>query len=345
MPDPAEQINPQHIFTTLIGFKRTAVLRTAFELRLFDALSDQPTAADEVARRIGNDPRATGFLLETLASTGVLAAGEDGFRLVPGSAELLSTSSPRYVGGITRIAASEYEWEAFGQLAETVRTGAPLSTVDPHAPDFGFWVDGAESVTPAAARGAVLVADLLDPWLRARQEPAVLDAGCGSGVFGLALAQRHPGLRLTLQDWPAVAQVAQRNAKLRELDDRVTLSPGDIFGDGLTGGPYDVVIAGNLLFLYEPAQAAALVRRLAGALKPGGRLVIASFMAGDGAEHTHLLNLLMLSWAQGAQLLSPQEYQDMAAAAGLTDITAHRREGVPLQAVLASRPAGEEGLS
>ncbi|MFM9441652.1 methyltransferase [Streptomyces acidiscabies] len=346
MPDTAgPHIGPQEVFTTLTGFKKTAMLRTALELGLFDAVGEDSPGARKVAERLGTDPRATGFLLDALASVGLLAQDGAGYRLPPGSAPLLTSTGPRYVGGVARIAASHGEWEVFGRLTETVRTGAPLAGTNAQAPDFAYWTDFAQHPTPATAKGAALVADLLEPWHGGLDAPAVLDVGCGSGAFGLTLAARHPGARTTLQDWPSVLQIAHRRAKEQGLGERVTLSPGDVFGAGLPSGSYDVVVAGNLLFLFDPGRAEALVRRLAGALRPGGRLVIASFMTGDratDAEHAHLLNLLMLSWTPGGELLSSSAYQEMAIRAGLTDARVHRREGVPLQAVVATRPTREE---
>lgn len=349
MPDTAgNALRPQDVFMTLTGFKKTALLRTALELSLFDAIADGASVAEDVAARLGTDPRATRFLLDALSATGSLTADGGGYRLVPGTAQLLTGGGSRYIGGLARIAASYSEWEVYGRLTETVRTGAPLAEVDAQAADFGYWTDFAQHPTPATAKGAAMVADILAPWLGERGTVDVLDAGCGSGAFGLELAARHPQARVTLQDWPTVLQAAERQAKARDLSDRVVLSPGDIFKDGLTGGPYDVVIAGNLLFLFDPGRAAALVRRLARVLRPGGRLVVASFMTGpDGPdpEHAHLLNLLMLSWTRGGELLPPQAYEDMATAAGLTQTRVHRHEGVPLQAVVAVRPLREEPSS
>jgi hypothetical protein len=296
----------------LTGFKKTALLRTAIELKLFDAIGAGTAGTAEIVRRLGTDPRATGFLLAALASTGLLLVENGAYRLPPGAGQLLVTTNPAYVGGIHRVAAGYGEWEVFGRLTETVRTGTQLPDVDAGVPDFAYWIDFAAHTTPATAKGAAMVADILDPWLRRLEKAEVLDVGCGSGAFGLELAARHAHVHIGLQDWPGVLVVAGRRAKARKLAERVDLLPGDAF--------------------------------LAGVLKPGGRLVISSFMTGDGpaeAEHAHLLNLLMLSWTRGGELLTPCAYQDIARAAGLTETEAHRRPGVPLQAVVAIRPVSE----
>lgn len=344
MAEPSNPVGPQTLFQLMMGFKGTAVLRTAVDLGLFDAVAvDAPGAASAagVAERLGTDPRATRLLLNALAGLGLLGTAPEGYRLVEGAADLLVSTSPRYCGGIVRVASSYGEWDALGRLSTTVRTGEPLPGVDVGEPDFDYWVDFAVNTTFATEKGAALVAEAVAPWLADRPAPRVLDAGAGSGAFGLRLAEGSPETRVHLQDWPAVLQVAAEKAKSRSLLDQVALLPGDIFEVGLDG-PYDVVIAGNLLFLYSPERARALLEHLAAALKPDGRLVVVSFMTGPDAardEHAHLLNLLMLSWSGTAEILSPQAYQEMAAAAGLTETRLYERPGLPLRVLVAHRPA------
>src|SRR5579884_3338944 len=136
-PAPAP-VTPERLFEMMAGFKYTAVLRAAVELRVFDALADGPLAAAEVAARLDADDRATELLLGALAAVGLLEQREDGtYRAAPGADELLVTTSPRYCGGITRVASSQGEWEALGRLAETVRRGGPAEC-GPVAEQDGF---------------------------------------------------------------------------------------------------------------------------------------------------------------------------------------------------------------
>lgn len=347
MPESSTAVTPQRLFSLMMGFKGTAVLRTAIDLGIFDAV-DALTAggtgaadAAAVASRLGTDPRATRLLLNALAGLGLLSADPTGHRLAPGAADLLVSTGPRYSGGISRVASSYGEWEALGRLTTTVRSGEPVPGVDATAPDFGYWVDFAVNTTFATEKGAALIAETLAPWLDGRPAPRVLDAGAGSGAFGLRLAQDRPEAEIHLQDWAAVLDVAAGKAKTRGLLDQVSLLPGDVLSTALDG-PYDVVVAGNLLFLYSPERAQALLERLAAALKPDGRLVVISFMTGEDPvrdEHAHLLNLLMLSWTGSAEILSPQAYREMAEAAGLSETELHERPGLPLRVLVARRPA------
>jgi release factor glutamine methyltransferase len=70
-------------------------------------------------------------------------------------------------------------------------------------------------------------------------EPRVLDVGTGSGAIALAIADEHPGARVTGLDASADAlAVARENADRAGLG--VELVRGDLFG-GLPAGPWDLV--------------------------------------------------------------------------------------------------------
>lgn len=259
---------------------------------------------------------------------------------MPGAGELLVTTSPGYCGGIASVAASTGEWEALGRLARTVREGGPVPGVDALAPDFPYWVDFATHTTFGTVRAAELLADVLEPWAKERTGLRVLDAGCGHGLTGYTLARRLPDARITSQDWPTVLEVADGHARRLGVRDRVELLPGDVF-DVPLDGPYNVVVVGNLLFHFPPERAAALMKRLAGVLAPGGRLVVLGFTTGDrppaDEPHAHLLGLLMLSWTAGGELHSTEAHRAMLAEAGLTRAELTTRPGLPLSVLVGSR--------
>ena len=71
--------------------------------------------------------------------------------------------------------------------------------------------------------------------------PAVLDVGTGTGAIALALADEHPGARVTAIDVSADAlALARENAERTGL--AIELLEHDVAG-GLPGGPYDLVVS------------------------------------------------------------------------------------------------------
>jgi release factor glutamine methyltransferase len=129
------------------------------------------------------------------------------------------------------------------------------------------------------------------------ESPRVLDVGTGSGAIALAIADEHPGARVTAIDVSADAlALARENAERTGLS--VTLAKHDLAA-GLPGGPYDLVVSNPPYVLpeeidtleaevrdWEPRQALvgrgateAIVSGAPAVLEPGGRLVLE---VGDG---------------------------------------------------------------
>jgi SAM-dependent methyltransferase len=100
----------------------------------------------------------------------------------------------------------------------------------------------------------------------------VLDAGCGIGVLGIALAARDPGLEVTAVDRDALAvAMTAANARLNGID-RVWAEGGLILDNRLQG-PFDLVVS-NVPAKAGPPVLRRLVTRLADLARGGGRVAV-----------------------------------------------------------------------
>jgi len=130
--------------------------------------------------------------------------------------------------------------------------------------------------------------------------PRVLDVGAGSGAVALALADEHPGARVTAIDVSEEAlSLARENAERTGL--AVELLRHDLFA-GLPGDGWDLVVSNPpyvrddelaslarevsdwepALALFDRGHTEALVRDTARALRPGGALALETHE--DGAS-------------------------------------------------------------
>lgn len=107
----------------------------------------------------------------------------------------------------------------------------------------------------------------------------VLDAGCGTGRVAIELA-RH-GIEVVGVDVdPAMLATARERAP--ELDWRL----GDLATADLGTG-YDVaVLAGNVLLFTTPGTESALVTNVAGAVRPGGLVIVGFSLRPGGYDLT-----------------------------------------------------------
>jgi release factor glutamine methyltransferase len=84
--------------------------------------------------------------------------------------------------------------------------------------------------------------------------PGVLDVGTGSGAIALAVADEHPGARVTAIDVSADAlALAAENVERTGLAGGVTLVEHDL-RTGLPGGPYDLVVSNPPYVLPEEIE-------------------------------------------------------------------------------------------
>jgi cyclopropane-fatty-acyl-phospholipid synthase len=110
----------------------------------------------------------------------------------------------------------------------------------------------------------------------------VLDVGCGWGSFAIHAAGRHGArvLGITLSE-PQAALARQRVAELG-LGDRVEIRIADY--RALDEAPFDAIASIGMVEHVGASQIDAYARRLAGLLRPGGRLLnhgIARLRVGD----------------------------------------------------------------
>jgi SAM-dependent methyltransferase len=109
-------------------------------------------------------------------------------------------------------------------------------------------------------------------WLPDDRQAAILDIGCGQGDF---VRYVHG---LGYRNLTAVDLDAQAVTALKDLDG-VTALETDIRDDlpSTLNGPWSVIVAKQVIYYVDRGQAPALLRSLAAALEPDGRLVIEIF--------------------------------------------------------------------
>lgn len=121
----------------------------------------------------------------------------------------------------------------------------------------------------------------------AARKSRILDAGCGPGRTGGELARRgHDVVGVDIDD----ELIDAARADFPEVTWRVgDLAELDLPAAGITE-PFDIVVcAGQVMTFLAPGTAAAVLRRFARHVKPGGRIVT-GFGAGRGYEFDQFLS-------------------------------------------------------
>ncbi|MEV0804796.1 class I SAM-dependent methyltransferase [Micromonospora sp. NPDC050200] len=323
------------------GYVKTALLRTALEMRVFDLLTDGPQDADAVATKVGANPRGMRILLDALAGIGLLRTIKDRYALLPGSDDLLVSTGAHYFGGAIRLSASDWEWDAQKHLIDAVRHGGTVTETHALTPEFDFWEEFANHTSWFNNGAAELMAENLIPWAKDRDSVEVLDVACSHGSYGFTFAQREPRARVTGLDWPNVLEVTARNAERLGVRDRVRLISGDMFSVPL-GGPYDIVMLTNVLHHFSERQATELLSRVATAVKPGGRIAVVghTFEEHDSPETNplpYMFSVIMLVQTHEGETHSVNTYRKMLSAAGFVNVQTHASDAAMHRVFIADR--------
>lgn len=167
----------------------------------------------------------------------------------------------------------------------------------------------------------------------------VLDLAAGSGVWGIALAQRSERVRVTAVDWPQVIPVTRETVQRYGLADRFSFIEGDLL-EADFGGGYTVATLGQILHSEGRERSRALLTKTCDALSPGGTIAIAEFLVNP--DRTGPLNGLffavnMLVNTDSGDTYSFEEIAAWLAEAGFVNARQLESPG-PSPLILATKP-------
>ena len=309
------------------GYQEACVLFTANNLKLFDAIAGGPVGEDKVADKLKLSQKGIMRLLNALVAMGIAEKSEAGYKL----AELA------WIPFLTRggehtvqqwIKLSSDLMPAWMDLPKFIETGKSVKSImemlgnDPH--DMRAFID------------AMHHKGLKATWMIARELPIgdysnMLDLGGGPGTYSLEWAKIHDHLKATVFDIAPVLEVAKLYINDYGLADRVNTQAGDFHKDEIGKG-YDLILMANILHMYDNEFGKALVKKVADALEPGGRIIINGFCT-DEDETSPLqdtlfsLNMGLLTDSGKAHPMP--EMITWLEQAGLTEIKSFRIEAMP----------------
>lgn len=354
----APAVTPERILQFAWGYSMPIMIGAAVENGLFDALDRRPLKAAELAAATRSSVRGVQAVMDALVGAGLATRDQDGrygltmeSRTFLVKSELapvkshpgLMKSQPVYLGGLFQHITRDMI-PMWLPLAAAVRTGKPtrnLDAVETGAPFFRSLVEPLFSVNYPAAQA--LAGEL------AAGKPEsmnVLDVAAGSGVWGIAIAQKVPQARVVAFDWEPVLPVTREIVERFGLTSQFEFRAGDIL-EADFGAGFDVATLGQILHSNAEEQNRQLLKKIFRALNPGGTVAIAEFLANDdrsGPELPLIFSVNMLVSTERGQTFSYEEIRDWLLAAGFSDVRKLDAPG-PSPLVLADRPAEVESLA
>ena len=248
-------------------FMPTCVLGAAAELDLFTLLADEPASAEQVARRLGSDRRATTMLLDALVALELLEKEGQTYSVPDEIGPFLIEGSDQSTLPMVRHRMNILR--SWAELASVTMAGLPgqrqASIRGPQGDREAFL---AAMHTVSGPMADDLVARLGPPKFK-----HLLDVGCASGTWSLAFLRAVPDGRATLFDLPDGIEQARQRITHTDVDDRTALVAGDFYTDDLPGR-VDLAWLSAIVHQHSREQNVALFKKVHTALVSGGRIAI-----------------------------------------------------------------------
>jgi ubiquinone/menaquinone biosynthesis C-methylase UbiE len=320
------------------GYAPPLILEAAIRHGVFDVLDNGAKTVEGVEDATGASARGLTALMNALLGLELLTKDAQGrYALTPESAAFLVSTKPSFQGGMI-IHCSEQLIPKWLRLNEIVATGRPAEAVNQERQGGDFFHKFVEDIFPMSYGSAQKLAAALD-LNGARQPIGVLDLAAGSGVWGIALAQKSQYVHVTAVDWPEVIPVTRKTVARLGLMKRFEFVAGDLLAADF-GRNHAVATLGHILHSEGEERSRTLLRRTFEALDSGGTVAVAEFLVND--ERTEpLAGLLfavnMLVNTENGDTYSFREISAWLSEAGFVNARTLEAPG-PSPLILATKP-------
>jgi hypothetical protein len=300
--------NPFAILQQLAGgYCLPRCLHVVADLGVADALDDLPQTAVALAASVGADSDALGRALRLLSAHGVFRSTDRGFAHSPAS-RLLRADHPQSMRAFVRMFGLRSNWDIFGALDHSVRTGQPAA--DQVLPN-GFWGHLAQHPEAEAIFGEAMSAKAQAhvPLIIAAYEwsrfDRIGDIGGGRGHLLRAVLDAAPQANGVLFDLPHV--VAQ-SASLSSA--RLTLQAGDFFKDALPA--CDAYLLMEVIHDWGDSESIAILKSIRKSARPRAKLLMIEQIVPEHAEPhwSKMLDIHMMAFFAARQR-TRREYETL----------------------------------
>ncbi len=286
---------PVPLFDTPLAPGIARVLVTACELGVFDSLSNGPLTLETLAERLQCNPQGLQLLLQLLVSAGYLRQRHERYRNSRVAQRWLTCSSP--VSIAPYVIHSPDIVAIWDHLPQVVRENKQVMRMpyeeDPTRPETQAAL--ARHYAGLASLAMALGGEIVSRVRLPRNAARLLDVGGSHAAYSVLFCRKYPQLHATILDIQPGIEAGQRTAKQVGMTERMNFLCTNIVRDDFSIGlasSFDVALYFHIAHLLPPEINAAVLKKVAQTLKPGGVLVFVDQVT-DQTHGSRLASLLV----------------------------------------------------
>ena len=334
----AKKPTPERLQRLGFGYAPPLIISAAVNNKVFDALELEPKSVEQVKKETGASARGLRAIMDALVGLELLRKDRHSrYSLTSESKAFLISGKPGtlagFFGSVLPVMTSRWL-----RLTDIVRHGRPAVAVNRESEGTEFFSQLVETIIPMSYGGAQKLAEHLKV-AKAKDLMRVLDLAAGSGIWGIALAQRSPQVRVTAVDWAGMIPTTKRITEKFGVRDRFDFIEGDLL-EANFGSGYAVVTLGHILHSEGDQRSRQLLNKTFRALKSGGTIAIAEWLVNEDRTeplHSLMFSVQMLVNTEKGDTFSFNEIRNWLQEAGFKKVRKLEAPG-PSPLILATKP-------
>jgi ubiquinone/menaquinone biosynthesis C-methylase UbiE len=333
-----KKLTPERLQQFGFAYAPPLIISAAVNNKVFDSLQSGAKTVDQVKKETGASRRGLRAIMDALVGLELLKKDRHAqYSLTPESEAFLISDKPGSLVGFFKsiLPIMISRWL---RLTEVVRDGQPAVAVNQETEGTEFFSQLVETIIPMSYAGARKLADHLKI-AKTRHELRVLDVAAGSGIWGIAFAQKSPRVRITAVDWAGMIPTTKRITGKFGVRDRFDFIEGDLL-EANFGHGYDVAMLGHILHSEGEERSRKVLKKAFGALKSGGIIAIAEWLVNHDRTKplpSLMFSVQMLVNTEKGDTFSFREIKDWLEEAGFKKVRKLKAPG-PSPLILATKP-------
>jgi hypothetical protein len=250
-------------------------ITVAADLRIADALAEEPLGLDELARRVECNPDALSRLLRALIGRGIFKQLGDGRYVLTPLAQTLRWDVPGSMAALASFIGSPQDREHWSHCLDAIRTGESVIPKLRGMEGFEWFVSEPELTevfNQAMTNFSELAADVVTAAYDFGEYHTIVDVGGGHGRLLAGILGATPTATGVLFDLPHVVVGAEPVLRKHHVADRVRIVDGSFFEVIPDGG--DLYVLKNIIHDWPDDRAQQILKTVRSASRDGATLLL-----------------------------------------------------------------------